>query len=102
MTSVKRGQSFNLKYGVFVLMLWCVPCSVFPWDPEAHGLTVDPHQTRVSPAVHLSDQPGLQANTSRGDWHPDCQENTSQSVHSEFKSESLPREPGIFTPLNDK
>lgn len=67
--SVKSWER-NLKYGVLVLVLGCVSCGVFPWNPEAHLLPVQPHQTRVSPAVHLSDQPGLQADTPRGDRHP--------------------------------
>lgn len=71
---VQGRSGVNLKYGVLVLVLGCVSCGVFPWDPEAHGLTVNPHQTRVPSAVHLSDQPGLQPDTTRGDRHPDCQE----------------------------
>lgn len=90
-------HTLHLKYGVFVLMLRCVPGGVFPWDPEAHGVTVEPHQTRISPAVHLSDQPGLQANTSRGDRHPG-----RQREHKPVSPEPLPRLSGTLTPLNDE
>lgn len=64
----------HLKYGVLIFVLWCVSCGVFPWNPETHGLTVEPHQTRVTAAVHLGDKPGLQPDTSRGDRHPVWQE----------------------------
>lgn len=66
----------HLKYGVLVLVLGRVPCGVFPRDPEAHALAVDPHQARVPPAVHLSDQPGLQADPPRGHRHPGAEDDT--------------------------
>lgn len=70
------GFSRYLEYSVLVLVLGCVACCVFPGDLEAHGVPFDPHQARVSTAVHLGDQPGLQAHTTRGDRHLDCVEKT--------------------------
>lgn len=60
---------FYLKNGVLVLVLRRMSRGVFPWNPEAHGLAVDPHQPRVPAAVHLSHQPGLQPDASRSDGH---------------------------------
>lgn len=76
-------------------MLGCVSCSMFPWNPEAHGLPVNPHQTRVSPAVHLGDQPGLQPDASRGDRHPAWSTNTQPAQKG---TESFPL---ITTDTND-
>lgn len=60
---------FHLKNGVLVLVLRRMSRGMFPRNPEAHGLAVNPHQPRVSAAVHLSHQPGLQPDASRGDRH---------------------------------
>lgn len=58
-----------LEYGVLVLVLGRVSRGVLPRDPKAHGVTVDPLQAGISPAVHLGDQPRLQTDTSRRHRH---------------------------------
>lgn len=78
-----------LENGVLVLVLRCVPCGVFPRDPEAHSLPVDPHQPRVSAAVHLRHQPRLQADTARGDWHPACWETAPTPKNSQHSVNTL-------------
>lgn len=95
-------MNLYLKDGVLILVLGCVPCGVFPWDPEAHALTVKPRQSRVAPAFHLRDQPGLQADTPRGDCHPHCRENPSEISPPSEVLITPPHPPMIFSAPHGK